>query len=437
MKVASGRILHQPYGIQNVASYPLKRRDQQNNSDNIQDCGVFFVSTQYFERKFGGKISEDVEYKNDDRQDVGFWLGINPDGAWEEAMFPPLFQEIIFLVEEVFQNQYYHPTEGWGNKHLGSHLNYPGQWSTRDYSYSSKDFFEPALPLAWQWTSTWTIDKSQSVDAEGWAYGPDFQSLRWPPSSKSSSKSASDTVRRRRWTRPRQQSNDHATDRLINGLTTINPRCCAVLPWKSTLKDSGECFLVRPSVDSSEMQYSWGRAIALSGFNDQSSSSRQTTARPGDKLVEYIFKLNELEKKDILLICSPRTGNKQFWLSVGTDASILHTEINTPIYDWRISVTSPLELENRLPSIAEFTLWERTKEGNFIDQGSGIIPSRKVVHIYSADLQKPLYISIFVHGGWLLEKDPVLVLDSSSTGHISSFWIVHQQSKRKLRVNVE
>lgn len=194
------------------------------------------------------------------------------------------------------------------------------------------------------------------------------------------------------------------TDRLTSGLTSINPRCSAVLPWKSTLKNSDECFLVRPSVDSSEMPYSWGRAVALSGFSDQSSSSRQIAVKPGDKHVDYIFKLNQLEKKDILLVCSPRTGNKQFWLSVGTDASILNTELNAPIYDWRISVNSPLELENRLPSTAEFTLWERTKEGSFIDQGSGVIPSRKGVHIYSADLQKPLYFSLFVHGGWVLEK---------------------------------
>ncbi|KAK4798434.1 hypothetical protein SAY86_030760 [Trapa natans] len=494
-KVASGRIVHQLYDMQKVASYPLKRRDQHGNNENIPDCGVFSVSTQYFERKSGGKISDDVEYENGDHQDIGFWVGINPDGAWEGvrsllplSVVPRSFDndfiamEVIMkngrkhavfrglvtvvndsdvklevaicplsliksndsftisrgniLVEEVFQNQYYHPADGWGGKQLGSHINDPGQWSTRDFSYSSKDFFEPAIPLGWQWTSTWAIDKSHPVDAEGWAYGPDFQSLRWPPTSKSSSKSSCDTVRRRRWTRPRQQLIDQAMDKLNSGLTTINPRCCVALPWKSTLKDSEECFLVRPSVDSSEMPYSWGRAVALSSFNDQSSSTRQTAVRTGDKLIDYIFKLNHLEKKDILLICS-RTGNKQFWLSVGTDASILHTELNSPIYDWRISVNSPLELENRLPSIAEFTLWERTKEGNFIDRGSGVIPSRKVVHIYSADLQKPLYISFFVHGGWVLEKDPVLVLDPSSTGRISSFWIVHQQSRRKLRVNVE
>lgn len=193
-------------------------------------------------------------------------------------------------------------------------------------------------------------------------------------------------------------------DKLTGGLTTINPGCSAVLPWKSTLRNSEDCFLVRPYVDPSQTPYSWGRAVALSSYSDQSSSSRQTAVKQGDKLLDYIFKLNQLEKKDILLICSPSMGNKQFWLSVGTDASVLHTELNAPIYDWRISVNSPLELENRLPSSVEFTLWEKTKEGSFVDRGSGVISSRKCVHIYSADLQKPLHISFFVHGGWLLEK---------------------------------
>lgn len=170
---------------------------QQNNSKNIQDCGVFSVCTQYFERKSGGNISEDVKYENDNDQDVGFWVGINPDGAWEGVrsllpvtVVPKSFHndfiamEVIMkngkkhaffrglvtvvndsdvkleiavcpfslikgndsstisrgniLVEEVFQNQCYHPTDGWGCKHLGSHINDPGQWSTRDFSYSSK-----------------------------------------------------------------------------------------------------------------------------------------------------------------------------------------------------------------------------------------------------------------------------------------------------------
>lgn len=170
---------------------------QQNNIENIQDCGVFSVSTQYFERKSGGKISEDVEHENDEEKDVGFWVGINPDGAWEGvrsllpvSVVPKSFHkdfiamEVIMkngkkhavfrglvtvvndsdvkleiavcslslikgtdsstssrgniFVEEVFQNQFYHPTSGWGSKHLGSHNNDPGHWSSRDFSYSSK-----------------------------------------------------------------------------------------------------------------------------------------------------------------------------------------------------------------------------------------------------------------------------------------------------------
>jgi vacuolar protein sorting-associated protein 13A/C len=269
-----------------------------------------------------------------------------------------------------------------------------------------KDFFEPPLPPGWKWASSWSIDKFQYVDKEGWAYGPDIKNLRWPPtSSKSSTKSGSDVVRRRRWIRTRQAFSEQGKECLQSGENTVHPGASAVLSWRSTSKDSDQCLQVRPNFDNSQPSYSWGRAVAVGTsyvyIKDQllEQGSRQNSVAPNCSL-----KLNELEKKDILLCCNPSSGSKQIWFSVSTDASVLNTELNIPVYDWRLSVNSPMKLENRLPCPAEFSISEKTKEGKCFERHRGAISSRQSEHIYSADIQKPLYLTLFVQGGWVMEK---------------------------------
>lgn len=44
----------------------------------------------------------------------------------------------IMYTEEVFENQRYQPISGWGSNSLNAHANDPAHWSTKDYSYSSK-----------------------------------------------------------------------------------------------------------------------------------------------------------------------------------------------------------------------------------------------------------------------------------------------------------
>lgn len=214
-------------------------------------------------------------------------------------------------------------------------------------------------------------------------------------------------VRRRRWVRTRQQINNFNSD-----LSSIGPGDSAVIPWRSTSQDSDQCLQIRPSVDHYQPPYSWGYAVVVGKdqmLMEHASLSKQYSLKHENKLsAASIFKLNQLEKKDILLYCSSKES-KQFWLSIGTDASILHTELNAPIYDWRISVNSPMKLENRLPCPAKFTILEKTKDGNFNEAQRGKISSRGSVHVYSADVQKPIYLTLLVQGGWVMEKVSKLV----------------------------
>lgn len=122
-------------------------------------------------------------------RDVGFWVGLGPQGTWEtirsllplavvpkslngdyiamevamkngkkHAIFRSLTTVVnesdvrldfsvchvsnpsgsnsnVAVLEEVFQNQHYQPSSGWGNNWSGVG---PGPWSTREFSNSSK-----------------------------------------------------------------------------------------------------------------------------------------------------------------------------------------------------------------------------------------------------------------------------------------------------------
>ncbi|XP_040944166.1 uncharacterized protein [Gossypium hirsutum] len=508
-KLSSSRMLPPRNDTQNIESYSLRRKVQSNNVEDTYGHVKIFVSTSYFERNTTAIFQKDAESRDASDKDIGFWVRLGSEGSWESvrsllplSVVPKSFQsefiamEVVMrngkkhaifrglatvvndsdvnldisvchvsmiqdsgsstpniVVEEIFENQLYHPISGWGNKWPGFQGSDPACWSTRDFSCSSKEFFEPSLPNGWEWISTWTIDKSQFVDEDGWAYAADYPN-QWPPtSSKSHIKSGHDVVRRRRWIRTRQLIAEKEKCCVKKDFTTINPGYSTVLSWGSTSKASDQCLRIRPSVDYPHPPYAWGHTVVVAVASNFASGKDQpfvdqcyikSTSPQGSKKPNFALLLNQLEKKDILLCCSATVESRQIWLSVGADASALHTEFNHPVYDWRISVNSPLKLENRLSCPAEFTIWEKTKDRNYIEREHGIISSRMSAHIYSVDIQRPIYLSFLVQSDWVLEKDPVLILDLSSGAHISSFWMIHQQSKspfmcfcRRLRVSVE
>ena len=55
------------------------------------------------------------------------------------------------------------------------------------------------VPAAgWEWVGPW--------EAEDWAYGPDWGSMRYPPTTDAKTRSLVDFVRRRRWVRRRRRA---------------------------------------------------------------------------------------------------------------------------------------------------------------------------------------------------------------------------------------
>ncbi|KAI3743658.1 hypothetical protein L1987_61369 [Smallanthus sonchifolius] len=487
-KVASARMLQQETGGQKDVTHLLMRRGQQKDGD-LPFQGCLVASTSYFEMKAVSNLQSTSEQEKDADNDVGFWVGLGPEGVWESfRSFLPLSiiakkmdddfitMEVVMkdgkkhailkglativndsnvkldinvssiskihepsevvdstiVVEEIFENQRHSSILGWGNKMLSFRGNGPGRWSNRNFSYSANDFYEPPLPHGWTWTSAWVIDKSDLVDVDGWAYGRDYETIKWPPNPQNSSKSAQDNVRRRRWTRTREMT-DQDTPNTGSDIHVLDPGCSFVLPWRSMSRDSDNCLQIRPSAQQNERLYTWecpaGLVSAPVGANDQRQHSKESSMKQGKKMPNSSFKLNQLEKNDTLWCC-PSSDGRQFWLSVGADASVLQTELNSPVYDWKISVNAPLKLENRLPCPAQFTIWEKSNNGNTTERPQGLLSSRGVVPIYYADVRNSLYISLSLEGGWMMEKEPIPILDISSNNHASSFWVIHQHKRR-------
>ncbi|KAI5061209.1 hypothetical protein GOP47_0023714 [Adiantum capillus-veneris] len=359
--------------------------------------------------------------------------------------------EPVVEVEEIFENQRYQPLAGWGSKWPGHFLpTDPGRWSSRDNKRTSKarEDLEADLSQGWVWSTDWVIDKAGYVDDDGWAYGPDFQTLRWPPNSmKSCKKSPFDFIRRRRWCRVREQisNSDQVISRQV--ISVIQPGGSVSIPLSYILPTTEFCLQVRPQLGSTLTDYLWGRGVKTgsqvnldnSKSEGQSSSRRASRPERGSSPIS-VFVLNQLQKAEELLMCppaNPSASRTAWWLCMESDANIIYNEVNSPVYDWKLSVSAPLKLENLLPCDAEYTVWERFREGNPIQRDRGVARAGSTINVFSVDIRKQIYLTWFVQGGWRSEKGIVLLSDPMGEELPSGFALVNQQSGRRLHLSLE
>lgn len=322
---------------------------QGQHNDDMRSLGHLFISASYIERSTATDLQSDRGNGNYVDEDIGFWVALGPKGAWD-GFRSLLTQSVItrqlkddFLALEVFMKN--------GKRHA----------VFRGLAKVSNDS-DIKVDIA---TCHMSMIHGQNLASR--------------------TSSAIDT-------------------NYFN--STICPDSFTVLPWRSMFKDSNQCLQIRPSIDLTQTLYAWGRPVAVEKDQqsiDQGAQSRQNTLKQGNRTCVSPLMLNRLEKKD-LLWCCPSSGGKLFWFSICTDASVFHTELNSPVYDWKVSVSSPLKLENRLPCPLEFKIWERLRDGKNVERQKGFISSRGTVHMYSADIRNPIYIMLFVEDGWVIEK---------------------------------
>lgn len=234
------------------------------------------------------------------------------------------------------------------------------------------------------------MDTKSPNTSDGWIYAPDVESLRWPESF--DPKVSLNSARQRRWLRNRKLIAEDLKHEISVG--QLQPGETAPLPL-SRLTQSVQYFLqLRPSENSCE--YSWSSVV-------DRPRQPEEIGRGGQCSNLCVSALSESEE---LLCCSEvhgtSGGSHKLWFCVSIQATEIAKDIHSDaIQDWCLVVKSPLIISNFLPLAAEYSVLEMQSSGHFLACSRGVFLSGKTVHIYSADIRNPLFLSLLPQRGWL------------------------------------
>lgn len=130
-------------------------------------------------------------------------------------------------IDDIYEHQRYsYLSFSWGSSFPGHLLPTDRhQWSGLHGSPSSqtRTKVEPQLPVNWNWTSDWVVDKTScKCDADGWVYALDFTMINYlvKKGEERSEPNATDYVRRRRWVRTRRRVLDDIPPTVLPGTAT-------------------------------------------------------------------------------------------------------------------------------------------------------------------------------------------------------------------------
>ncbi|KAK4262505.1 hypothetical protein QN277_028058 [Acacia crassicarpa] len=284
--------------------------------------------------------------------------------------------------EEYFETEKYDPQIGW----IGCSF-HPGQDTSQvgDSHQASID--------------GWHLDTALA-NTDGWVYAPDVESLRWPESFEP--KESVNSARQRRWVRSRKLMADDLKHEISIGL--LQPGETVPLPL-SALTQSSQYFLqLRPWDSVNPNSYSWSSVLDGSTQPDHAGKLKQMSN----------MCVSSLSESEELLCCSEMDGTSggshKLWFCVSIQATEIAKDIHSdPIHDWNLVVKSPLIISNFLPLAAEYSVLEMQPNGHFFGCSRGILSSGKSVQIYSADIRKPLFLSLLPQRGWLPMHEAVLI----------------------------
>lgn len=249
------------------------------------------------------------------------------------------------------------------------------------------------MPSGWEWIGDWKLDEESVNMADGWAYAPDLESLKWPQSYNPTK--FSNHARQRRWVRRRKWISGYVKQQISVGLLKSGDTVSLPL---SGLTKSGMYYLqLRPSNLSDLDEYSWSSVAGRSNRSEDSGEPKKHSE---------IF-VSTLTESEELLFCTRLNGTSSnspcsLWFCLSIQATEIARDIYShPIQDWTLVVKAPLSISNFLPMAAEFSVFETQASGHYVACSRGIFGPGKTIKIYDADIRNPLYFSMFPQRGWL------------------------------------
>ncbi|CAK7356236.1 unnamed protein product [Dovyalis caffra] len=310
--------------------------------------------------------------------------------------------------DEFFETEKYNPSLGWvgysNYSEGGDHhqkLKILCALVPPDFVIFSEEISRVGLPSGWEWIEDWHLDTLSINDADGWVYSPDVESLKWPHSFDPSE--FANHARQRRWIRKRKQMSCDVKQEVSIGL--LKPGESMPLPL-SALTQSGLYVLqLRPSYVTTHEEYSWSSVV------DDKPGPSEGFGEPKDSGIC----LSALAESEKLLYCSQISGTSskgshKLWFCLSIQATEIAKDIHSdPIQDWCLVVKPPLTFSNYLPLAAEYSVLNRQASGHFVACARGVFSPGEIVKVHTADIRKPLFLSLLPQKGWLPIHEAVLI----------------------------
>ncbi|KAL4858517.1 Vacuolar protein sorting-associated protein 13C [Chlorella vulgaris] len=327
-------------------------------------------------------------------------------------------------------------------------------------------------PSGWEWESSWQIDHGPTTDGDGWAYGPDFKRLHFPPPAGSHKPSLSDYVRRRRWVRRRrrvggsqssfpvastvasaaskamtalggQQSRDEehfvVKERQVLGQAAPGEALPLPLGWSAP----GKQLQLRPVLSASPPAEGKAGDASAAGqedtqlpAGDQRKEAAEGQLRPGavhdwsrgTSNGQHTIALDSLDEGITRLVCCRSKHNtpmgsaselemNDLWFSLSVDSDMLAgSKQSKPLTDWRVVVTAPLRLTNQLPVTGSLLVWEQQQANSqeIVGRQTVQVPSGETVSIHTVDMRKVVSFSFYPEGYDWVEPTPAILSEGCS-----------------------
>ncbi|XP_031502249.1 uncharacterized protein LOC116265643 [Nymphaea colorata] len=299
------------------------------------------------------------------------------------------------ITEEFFEVQTYDPQTGWVHHHSDDSSSLDKQQKDGQSSQMVLPAIE--LPPGWEWVDDWNVDTSLNT-IDGWVYSSDLEGRKWP--NLSGHEKSLQHVRQRKWKRNRRKIPDSANKQVLGLLKPGES-----IPLSLSSLTAPGILEILPKSSSDESEYSW------SSFSDRYIKS--TDYGHPDEVPQFC--LSSLVEAEDLLHCPFASGSSSedangLWFCLSTQATEIGKDIHSnSIQDWKLVLIPPLSFINFLPLSVELSVLERKPCGAFAIRSRGVLHPGEKTNVYSADMHNPLYVSLFLQGGWQPINEAVLI----------------------------